>query len=765
MTITDDAIESAEDAEPLLPPPLPEEARFDANASKIDEGPYNNDEALPKDTGLKALVTIASHLGLDWSLSRLSHLYGSEGEPDVARLAAIAREEGLHSDCHSTSWSELGKFAKLTPFVARLATGGYVVVAHTPATFVRKVDGAEETAPESILIFNPRVPAAGLFPLEQSKFETFWTGEVVLFKRVFKLTDADQPFGLRWFIPEFWRQRTLFGNVILAAVAMLVLALAVPIFFQLVIDKVLVHMSISTLEVLTIGVVLAILFDSAMNWLRGYFILSASSRIDIRLARTTFRHLMSLPISFFDRALAGVVTRHMQQAGQIREFLTGRLLSTLLDLPVLIVFLPILFAYNVQLTFIVLGATVLLAAIIGLMIGPYRRRLRWLYSAEAERQSLLVESIHGMRTVKALNLEPRRQEAWDVAAASAVNNYVNVGKMSLAANALSQFIEKALSVGVVVFGAFAVFAGKMTVGELVAFNMLSSRVVGPILQIVGLLNNFQEVLMSVDMLGEVMNRPPERGRARGLTPPIVGEVEVDKVVFRYPQTESAALDSLSLRIPAGALVGIAGRSGSGKTTLSALLQGLYVATEGNVRIDGHNIRDIDLAYLRAQIGVVPQEVFLFRGTIKDNVRTGRPTATFEEVVEACRMAGAASFIEELPHRYDTVLDEGGVNLSGGQKQRLSIARALLRQPRIIIFDEATSALDPESEAIVIRNLEAIAHGRTTIIISHRLQTIRMADFIVVMDRGSAVDIGRHDDLIGRNLIYRQLWAQQTGRPS
>jgi ATP-binding cassette subfamily B protein len=265
------------------------------------------------------------------------------------------------------------------------------------------------------------------------------------------------------------------------------------------------------------------------------------------------------------------------------------------------------------------------------------------------------------------------------------------------------------------------------------------------------------------MLGEIMNRPVERNTARGLTPGLRGEINIDKLIFRYPDTDKPALNALSLRIPAGAFVGVAGRSGSGKTTLAALLQGLYGPTEGAIMIDGHNIRDIELTHLRAQIAVVPQDVFLFRGTIKDNIRTGRPTASFEDVVEAARLAGAASFIEELPQRYETILEEGGVNLSGGQKQRLSIARALVRQPRIIIFDEATSALDPESEAIVIRNLAAIARGRTTIVISHRLQTIRMADFIVVLDQGAVIDIGRHEELVARNLLYRQLWSQQTGR--
>ena len=713
-------------------------------------------------TGLKGLVAIARHTGLDWSLPRLLHMYGQDREPDAEQLARAARAEGLNAAVHRVDWRRLQRFRKLTPFLARLTNGAYVVILQTSMTAPAT---AETPAEEQIVMFNPRSPEANLFPVPRDEFLAHWTNEIVLLKRVYKLTDTNRRFALGWFVPEFWRQRALLRNIVIAALAMHVLALAVPIFFQIVIDRVLVYLNISTLIVITVGVCLAIGFDATLNWLRGYFILRTASRIDIRLARTTFRHLMGLPISFFEASLAGVITKHMQQGSQIREFLTGRLLTTLLDLPALVVFLPLMAWYSVKLTVIVMAVTLLLAGVIAVMLGPYRRRLRKLYQAEAQRQSLLVESIHGMRTVKSLNLEPRREESWDNAAAEAVRTYVQVGKISLAANTFSQFVERGLTIVIVVVGAFLVFGGTLTVGGLVAFNMLSSRVISPVLQLIGLLNNYQEVMMSVEMLGNIMNQPTENSEQRGLTPVLRGDIEIDRVTFRYPNTERPALRDFSARIPAGSIMGIVGRSGSGKTTLSALLQGLYYAGEGAIRIDGHNIRDIDLGFLRGQSGVVPQEPFLFRGSIKDNIRMGKPTASFEDVVTAARMAGADEFIQELPQRYDTELEEGAVNLSGGQKQRLSIARALLRQPRIIIFDEATSALDPESEAVVVRNLANIAKGRTTIVISHRLQTIRDANAIIVMEEGAVSDIGTHAQLLERNTIYRQLWSQQMARPT
>ena len=736
------------------------------HAEPHEAGPLEHEAAQAsgcEQTGLKGLAAIARHTGLDWSLPRLLHVYGQDSEPDAEQLARTARTEGLNAAVHLIDWRRLQRFRKLTPFLARLDNGAYVVIVQTSVT--PPPASADAPAEEQIVLFNPRAPEASLFSIPRDEFLTHWTGEIVLLKRIYKVTDTNRRFALGWFVPEFWRQRALLRNIAIAALAMHVLALAVPIFFQIVIDRVLVYLNISTLIVITIGVCIAIAFDGTLNWLRGYFILRTASRIDIRLARTTFRHLMGLPIGFFEASLAGVITKHMQQGTQIREFLTGRLLTTLLDLPALIVFLPLMMWYSVSLTAVVMGVTLLLAGIIAAMLGPYRRRLRRLYQAEAQRQSLLVESIHGMRTVKSLNLEPRREESWDNAAAEAVRTYVQVGKISLAANTFSQFIEKGLTIIIVVVGSFLVFGGTLTVGGLVAFNMLSSRVISPVLQLIGLLNNYQEVMMSVEMLGNIMNQPTENSEQRGLTPALRGDIEIDRVTFRYPNTERPALRDFSARIPAGSMVGIVGRSGSGKTTLSALLQGLYYTSEGAIRIDGHNIRDIDLAFLRGQSGVVPQEPFLFRGSIKDNIRMGLPTASYEEVVTAARMAGADEFIQLLPQRYDTVLEEGAVNLSGGQKQRLSIARALLRKPRIIIFDEATSALDPESEAVVVRNLANIAKGRTTIVISHRLQTIRDSDAIIVMEEGSVSDIGTHDQLLQRNPIYRLLWAQQMARPT
>ena len=457
---------------------------------------------------MRALAAVARHWQLDWSLERLFHLYGKEQEPDARELVRIARTEGLKANVQRTDWAHLARLEKLTPFLVRLANGAWFVVVKAGAA-AKSPDGAEQ-----VVLFNPRMPQANLFAISRADFTEHWSGEVILLKRPYRLTDTHRPFSL--FLVRagiLAPARPAWRNVVkLAALAMRWCwrwrCADHPSASRSWIDRVLVYLSTATLTVTGgVGVVLAILFDATFNWLRGYFVLRTASRIDIRLARKTFSHLMRLPIGFFDTVTAGVIAKHMQQGSQIREFLTGRLLGTLLDLPALIIFLPLLLWYSPTLTLVVLAVTALLGIVIAAMLGPYRRRLRHLYKAEAQRQSLLVESVHGMRSIKSLNLAPRREEVWDDAAAEAVRTYVQVGKISLAANTFSQFVEKALTVAIVIVGAFLVFQGDLTVGGLVAFNMLAGRVISPVLQVIGLLNNYQEVMMSLDMLGEVMNRP------------------------------------------------------------------------------------------------------------------------------------------------------------------------------------------------------------------------------------------------------------------
>ena len=703
-------------------------------------------------TSIQCLTAIAQHHGLQINPERLINEYAlGAQEPGTLLLLRMAADIGLKAKVEQLSWKGLLAQGGVFPLIACMNDGTAMIVV-----------GMRADAGGRIALLDPSAAQAVVVLEDETSFCARWAGQVILVKREHKITDPDQRFGFTWFIPEILKQKAAFRDIFIAALAMHFLSLASPIFFQLVIDKVLTHQSETTLWVLAAGIALALAFDSIFGYLRQMLTLAATNKIDMRLTRRTFAHLLSLPIDYFETTTAGVVTRHMQQLEKIRHFLTGRMFFTALDTMALIIFLPILFAYSVKLALVVLLFTALIAAVIGGMVPTYQRRLNALYTAEGQRQAMLVESIHGMRTVKALAIEPSQRRIWDQRSAEAITMHFRVGRVSITGNAITDFLGKLLPVVIIVLGAQQVFDQTLSVGALIAFQMISGRVTGPLIAMVGLVNEYQETALSVRYLGEVMNRQPEgRVGAGGLRPQLDGEISFDQVSFTYPGATGAALNKASFTIPAGSVVGIVGRSGSGKTTLTKLIQGLYPLQEGLVRFDKVDAREIDLSHLRRQIGVVLQENFLFRGTVRENLSATKPDASFEEIVAAAQAAGADEFIERMPKGYDTLLEENAANLSGGQKQRLSIARSLLSKPSILILDEAASALDPESESIFIRNLSRIAVGRTVVMISHRLSTLVNAHAILVMQNGQLVDSGRHSELLERCETSQSLWNQQT----
>jgi ATP-binding cassette subfamily B protein len=705
-------------------------------------------------TVVQCLTAIAQHHGLQVNPERLIHEYAlADEEPKTPLLLRMATEIGLKAKNEKLSWKGLFEQKGVFPTLARLTDGTGVIVVGVRA--------AEANGEDLVAFLDPTANMTAVTWVNREKFCALWDGDVVFLKRSHSLSDTNQPFGLRWFIPEILKQKAAFRDIAIAAFAITLLGLASPIFFQLVIDKVLTHQSVSTLSVLTVGVVIAMLFEALFGYLRQILLLAATNKIDMHITRRAFGHLLSLPIDYFEMTSAGVVTRNMVQLEGIRNFLTGRLFFTALDTVSLLIYLPILFFYSFKLALIVLAFSLVISAIIFALLPIYRRQLEAVNTAEGRRQALLVETIHGMRTVKALAIEPVQRRTWDQLSAVSITRHFRVARTSITGVALTDFIGKLLPITIIFVGAQSVFDQTMTVGVLIGFQMLSGRVSGPLMQIVGLINDYQQTRVSVDLLGQIMNRAPEGRGSGGLRPEMNGEISFDNVTFRYPGASINALDQTTFTITPGSVVGIVGRSGSGKSTLAKLIQGLYAVQEGVIRFDGLDAREIDLSHLRKQIGIVMQENFLFRGTVRENIIATKPDASFEEIVAAAQAAGADEFIERLPQGYDTLLEENGSNLSGGQKQRLSIARSLLSKPRILILDEAASALDPESEAIFIRNLSQIAVGRTVVMISHRLSTLVNAHSILVMQQGRLADAGRHEELLSRCPTYQQLWTQQT----
>lgn len=734
-------------------------------------------------TLLYCLVSIARHHQLEADVRRLSHQYAVEDEPSVSLLAKMADDLGLRARRGKAAWAKLPEMEHVFPCVALKPDGRGVVLCglreqDAPEAAEEKEEESAESEPEeeskAASVSAPPVaelavwdPAAGdgkppqMRWVREEEYAALCTGEVLLLKRVFSLLDEEQPFGLRWFVPEFLRQKKLLGEVALAVLAISAIGLVTPLFFQLVVDKVLVHQSYTTLTVLGVAVCLALAFNALLEFLQNYLLIFATNRIDIRLATKTFRKLLNLPVDFYERIASGVLIKHMQQTEKIRQFLSGSLFFSLLELISLAVFLPVLFYYSARLTWVVLLFTGLMALVIACLIKPFQRRLEELYQAEGRRQGMLVETIHGVRTVKSLALEPVLQRKWNDTAAFAISRYFNVAKISMTARTLSNLLERLMSVAIIWVGALAVFDGRLSVGALIAFNMLAGRVTGPLVKIVGLVHEYQQTALSVRMLGVVMNTRDEQVGG-GIRQPLRGEISFENVRFQYLPDAPPAIRDFSLTIRPGSTVGLVGRSGSGKTTVTKLMQGLYPLQQGVIKYDGIDIREIDRAHLRSHIGVVLQDNYFFQGTIRENLTLTKRDATMEEVIYAARVAGAEEFIQSLPRGYDSMLEENASNLSGGQRQRLAIARALLPNPRILIFDEATSALDPESETLIRRNLKQIARNRTVFIISHRLSILCRADDILVLEKGAILERGTHRQLVGQDGLYASFWRQQMG---
>ncbi len=707
-------------------------------------------------TALACFSVVAGEHKVELTQERLQHEYGlSKDEITQNTLLRMGKDFGMKGKLMKMEWEGLINLNKAYPAILKLGNGTHVVATGV----VSSSDGSNDV---SIGIWNPIASEKEQFTnMTRSEIAELWDGDIYIFKKKYKLSDENQPFSLRWFMPEILRQKITFFDIGLAVLFINAIALITPLFFQIVIDKVLVNQAFTTLHVLGIGMTVMLIVNGCLDYLRDYLLLNATNKIDLRVTARTFRHMLNLPLDFFEKMTAGVLTKHMQQTSNIRGFLTGSVFLTFLEATSLFIFLPFLFFYSFKLTVIVLVFTLLIATVIFLLMSPFKRRLDELYEAEGKRQAMLVETINGMSTVKAMAIEPLLRNRWENKVAQAISMQFRVGKISITAKSITQLLERLMIVLLIWLGASQVFSGVITVGALIAFQMLASRVTSPLVRLVGLIHQYQEAALSVEKLGTVMNAKTEWGADRhGTRPSLLGDIVFDRVSFRYGVGLSEALKDISFTIPAGSTLGIVGPSGSGKTTLTRLLQKAYFPTNGTIRINDCYMGEIDTAHLRRNTGVVLQENFLFRTSVAENIRSGQTGASRQEIINAAILAGADEFIVEMIHGYDTLLEEGATNMSGGQRQRLAIARALLTHPQILILDEATSSLDPESERIVRNNLAKIGQDRTVIIVSHRLSMLKDADSIIVLEDGKLVEHGNHQYLLDHCLLYKNLWEQQ-----
>jgi subfamily B ATP-binding cassette protein HlyB/CyaB len=703
------------------------------------------DSANDDESGLLALVTLLRCHGLAADPAQIRHQLGVT-RVDVASMLRCAKDFGLKARIQKTSWTRLS--VTPLPGIAILRNGGFLILG-------KIVD-------DQLLVQWPMVPQPQT--MTQAELEAIWDGNVILMARRASLTDLSRRFDISWFLGAIHKYRRLLGEVLIASFFLQLFGVISPLFFQVVIDKVLVHQSMSTLDVLIIGLVSLTIFEAVLGTLRVYVFAHTTNRIDVELGARLFRHLMALPIAYFQARRVGDSVARVRELENIRQFLTSSALTLVIDFLFTFVFLAVMFYYSTSLTFVVLAS---FPFYIGISAGAaplFRRRLDEKFNRGAENQAFLVESVTGVETLKAMAVEPQMQRRWEEQLAAYVSASFRVLSLNNSASQAVQAINKLVIAAILYFGAKLVIGGEMTVGELVAFNMLAARVSMPVLRLAQLWQDFHQARLSIDRLGDILNTIPEPSFSpgRAALPAIRGQITFDHVTFRYRVGGPEVLHDVSFNVQPGQVVGVVGSSGSGKSTIAKLIQRLYVPESGRVLIDGVDLAMVDLAWLRRQTGVVLQENVLFNSSIRENIALADPAVPMDRIIAAAELAGAHDFILELPEGYDTVVGERGSSLSGGQRQRIAIARALIMDPRILILDEATSALDYESERAIQQNMKRIAAGRTVFVVAHRLSTVRQADRIITIERGRIVEDGRHDDLIRSNGRYAKLHFLQAG---
>ena len=719
------------------------------------------------DSGCQCLVTMARLNQVPAEYQQLRHQFGEAEQPlSDTDLLRAAKAIGFKARKINSSIEELT--ASILPALAKGRDGQYFIIAKV--TEQSKSSNSDNTETDQ---GNP-AQALILYPNEQTpqqidldNLSEHWNGDLILLTKRGGILESFREFDIRWFIPAIVKYRKLFGEVLIASFFIQLFALVTPLFFQVIMDKVLVHKGLTTLEVLAFGFFAIALFNAILSGVRTYLFSHTTNRVDVELGSKLYNHLMGLPLPYFESRQVGQSVARVRELDTIRNFITGSALTLCIDLLFTFVFFAVMWYYSPTLTLLVM-ATIPLYVILSIVVTPMlRARLDKKFQHGAENQAFLTESITGVETVKACAVEPQMQRKWEDQLAKYVNASFSTQHIGNISNQIAGFISKMTTLGIIYLGVYAVMAGELTVGMLIAFNMLAGQVSGPILKLVQLWQDFQQAGISVKRLGDILNTPREPGfnPNRSTLPQLKGLVELDNVRFRYTPNGPVVLDGVNFQANAGEVIGIVGRSGSGKSTLTKLVQRFYVPEAGRVLVDGVDLGVVDTAWLRRNIGVVLQENFLFNRSIRENIALSNPGLPMEAVVHAATLAGAHDFILELPEGYDNPVGEHGCNLSGGQRQRIAIARALITNPRILIFDEATSALDYESERVIQENMGAICKDRTVFIIAHRLSTVRQCDRIIVMDKGQIVESGNHDQLIDANGYYAKLHSYQSHVPN
>jgi HlyB family type I secretion system ABC transporter len=746
--------------QPPAPEPVPVKPYFPSPSRRLGQWwqkrlrkyPFYEQQSAA-DCGAACLVMVGKYWGKSFKINRIREMavIAREGS-SLKTLSAAAESLGFNSRPVKASIDQLAK--QRLPLIAHWRGNHYVVI--------------YEITAKDVIIGDP---AIGQRQVSRAEFSKNWTGFCLLVEPTVSLSRKNQPGEQQ--TSSFWQllelvtpHRTVIGEVFLASIVLQVFGLVSPIFTQLILDRAVIHKSADSLTTFAIGLLLMALFQICMSTLRQYLIFITAIRIDTAMIVGFIRHAFSLPLAYFDTRKVGDITSRIAENQKIRSFITGETIGLILDILSVFVYVTLMYVYSWKLATLVM-VSIPPFLILNLLATPFLKKLsREAFNAYAEENSYLIEALNGVRTVKSMAVERTVRWRWEELLNHEVKQQYQKKMFGIKLQAISSVLDSLSNVALLWLGSSLVISGEFSIGQLFAFNMLSSNVIGPFKRLAGVWNQFQEVTIAIERICDVIDSPPEEDPQNSTKQPIGrlrGHIVFDRVTFRYnPHTETNTLENLSFEIKPGQTVALVGRSGSGKTTLSKLLLGLYAPTSGKISIDGKDIAQISLNSLRAQVGVVDQSTFLFSGTISENISLGQQNASTKAIKQAAIAAGADEFVNSMPMGYETQIGEGGGMLSGGQRQRLAIARSLVGNPSLLIFDEATSSLDTESERIIQKNLESICRNRSAIIIAHRLSTVRNADLILVLDKGVLIESGTHGELMAGRGQYYYLNQQQLG---
>lgn len=695
-------------------------------------------------TALGCLSLCAQFANISIDINAICNKYAlKDSEPSIYELAKIAKDNDFKVKIKKLNLKNLHLYK--APFIFLKKDLTYFVVL--------KLDFNNQQA----LIFDGGKEA------KQISYEELYnlsSDKILILAH--KLLNDSVKFGFSWFYKRMLSYKGIVLQILLASFVMQLFGLVTPLFTQVVLDKVLLHHSISTLNVIAFAFFSVIVFESLLSLSRNYIFTHTTTKIDAKLGSELFTHLLLLPMVYFENRKVGNIAARIRELDNIRDFIANKSVSVILDLLFSIVFILMMLLYSVKLTFVSLAFVICIALIYFFITPILRARLEDKFQMGAASNSYLVESITGMQTIKSLAIEGSMKKYWEDYLAKYLKSSFNLSNLSNIASTFANSLQKLMTLAILYFGVGLVIDGSLSVGQLIAFQMFANQFSAPIMRLVSLWNELQQAILSVDRLGDILNTPQEQTTNKPISlNQVSGNIKFDNVSFKYSPNSNYVLNNLSFNLQANKSIGIVGRSGSGKSTITKLIERLYIPNEGSIYIDGIDLRHLNPYVLRSNLGVVLQENYLFSGSIKENISLSKPSASMQEIINVCKIAGAHDFISELSAGYDTLVGERGSALSGGQRQRIAIARALLHNPRVLIFDEATSALDYESEKIITSNLSLIKQNKTFIIIAHRLSTVKDCDEILVLDKGNLVECGNHTKLMELNGYYAHLYKQQN----